>query len=389
MMLFFCSLLFSYQDPSCGERLQPQLVAALILRGNQKRQLDALRSEYELPANVKRTRQEQRQHLEPHRNYALSDTLSVRWFPDEPPQKPTVSYSDEVDLVSVKIPAQEGCTFGVRGAGDGQLGLAHNEWGIQGIAGSGGLLFVADTENHRVVVARRDGMFVRTIESYGVDREKFQCIKGLCTSNDELFVVDSDAHRIVVLSFEGVWLRTFGGAGVGEGQFNQPHGVSVTDDVVLVADTDNHRVVVLGRDGTFVRAFGKKGNAQGEFERPFSVALQGQRVFVADHSNHRVVITDLQASHFIYVGGVTFTFGVFICPCHVFCDGTQVFVSDRGNDRVVVLDLDGKPLRKFGEPLRQKRHDELNGPCATWVDGTDVFVADSRHCRVFHHSMVN
>lgn len=380
--MFF--ILALHQDPSCAERIRPRLVAALVARGNQKRQLDVLQRQYELSANVKRTCQEHRQYLEPHRNYALSDTLSIRWLPDEPPQKPTVSYSDEkVDLVSVKIPAQEGRTFGVRGAGDGQFGM----WSIHGITGAGGLLFIADTENHRIVVSRRDGMFVHTIESYGVGGDKFQFIRGLCTSNGELFVADSGANRIVVLTLEGVWLRTFDGAG--DQQFSQPHGVAVAGDVVLVADTDNHRVVVLSRDGTFVRAFGKRGNAQGEFERPFSVALQEERVFVADTSNHRIVITDLQASHFICVGGATFAFGVFMCPCHVFCDGTQVFVSDRGNNRVVVLDLGGKPLRQFGKPHRQKRHDELYTPCATWVHGTDVFVADSGNCRVFHHSIVN
>jgi DNA-binding beta-propeller fold protein YncE len=379
-----------YQDPSRAERITPQLVEALVIRGNQKRQLGELQSQHELLANVKRTRQRCRRNLEPYLNYALSNTLSVRWFPGEPPQKLSVSDSDEeVESVPVKIPAQEGRTFGVRGSGDGQFGRAPNHWGIQGIAGAGGLLFVADTENGRVVVARRDGAFVRTIERYGVDSEKFQRIQGLCASNDELFVADAGANRIVVLTFDGVWLRTFGGLGSGEGQFNQPHGVSVTDDIVLVADTDNHRVVVLRRDGGFVHTFGKMGNAQGEFLRPCGVALQGERVFVADTSNHRVVITDLQASQFIYVGGFTFAFGIFMYPSHLFCDGTQVFVSDKGNDRVVVIDLEGKALRQFGKPLRDYRHDELKGPCATWAHGADVFVADSRNCRVLHHSIVN
>ena len=66
-----------------------------------------------------------------------------------------------------------------------------------------------------------------------------------------VYVADTDNHRIVRFDATGDYVSAFGSKGTGPGQFNQPAGVAVAPDGnVVVADTLNHRVQKFTAGGT-------------------------------------------------------------------------------------------------------------------------------------------
>ena len=100
--------------------------------------------------------------------------------------------------------------------------------------------------------------------------------KGLFVdARDHIYVADTDNHRIVQFDENGGFLRAIT---LPESPFRQPQGVFVTDDAIYVADTGNERIVRLDRDGRLVR----------EYRRPDSPYLTDSFTF----SPTNVVVDD-------------------------------------------------------------------------------------------------
>ncbi|MCA9858956.1 MAG: 6-bladed beta-propeller, partial [Thermomicrobiales bacterium] len=148
---------------------------------------------------------------------------------------------------------------GVGGTVD--FGRTDDGLGPTGIAiGFDGLIYVADTWNHRVVVLNANGDVVREFGAFGdtADAEDASPEQGfffgpraIAVTGDEIYVVDTGNERVQVFSPDGTFLRSWGGMGNGPTQFVEPVGIVVgPDGRVYVADSGNGRISVFQRDGT-------------------------------------------------------------------------------------------------------------------------------------------
>ena len=125
--------------------------------------------------------------------------------------------------------------------------------------GPDGRVFVADYNNHRVQVLKKDGTYVRTIGTtglWGTGNDRFRNPWGVCVEPGPggrlLYVADSGNHRVQVLSKEtGAHVHTYGvtgESGSGNHHFRRPCSVAVEegpDGLVYVSDTENNRVHVF------------------------------------------------------------------------------------------------------------------------------------------------
>lgn len=210
---------------------------------------------------------------------------------------------------------------------------------------------------------RPRGRFVRAWGTRGSADAQFSAPCGLAIAQGQggglVVVADHNNHRVQVFDAEGRLRAKFGGEGSALGRFYHPRGVATLAVggggrlVVLVADRDNHRVQVFDDQGRVQSAFGTQGRRHGQLEQPWGVAVDPQRghaVFVSDSGNHRVQAFDLQGNHLHSFGAQGDQPGQLQQPCGIAVDRRRglVWVADTDNHRVQVFDGQGRFLRGFG-----------------------------------------
>lgn len=160
-----------------------------------------------------------------------------------------------------------------------------------------GTVYVADTWNHRVVQFAADGSYVRNWGFEGPnsnDPNAFWGPRGIATDREgNVYVADTGNKRIVVFDAEGFFVRQIGLGGAADGQLDEPVGVAVgPDDLLYVADTWNQRIEVFTRDGVFVRQWPIDAWYAQSNERPYLTADNQGRVYVTDPEAFRVIVFD-------------------------------------------------------------------------------------------------
>jgi DNA-binding beta-propeller fold protein YncE len=191
-----------------------------------------------------------------------------------------------------------------------------------------------------------------------------------------LYVADTDNHRIVKLSPEGQVIETWGstwwhdlqsykpgcvGAGdrplaLAEGEFCEPWGIAVgPDGKVYVADTWNHRIQVFTPDGQFLAQVGSSGqsgsavlSAPGQFFGPRDITVDPQgRIFVSDTGNKRVQVFDANLNHLYSFGGPGIGEGQLDEPVGLAIGPDRLlYVADTWNQRVQAFTLAGVFVRE-------------------------------------------
>lgn len=192
--------------------------------------------------------------------------------------------------------------------------------------------------------------------------------RGMALDRDgNLYIADANNHRIVVLNANGEQIRTIGSIGHGEGQLNEPSGVSVDDDGNLyVADTWNGRIVKFDRDGKFVKQWGETNTPFGE---PFVDPVTQQTV-------QRYAVDTKGTPE----GNAATPLG-FFGPRNVVVLGDRVYIADTGNRRIVVTDRDGNFVQQFGSDGTQPG--QMREPIGLGIDQQGrLYVGDTWNGRI-------
>ncbi len=237
--------------------------------------------------------------------------------------------------------------------GQGQLNRPHAL-----AVGPNGLLYVADTNNHRVAVFDTEGNLVNTFGTYGLapQPDVFNEPWGLAVAPDgTVYVADTWNHRIVAYSPEGERLREWGVEGAN--QFGNlygfwgPRAVAVdAQGLVYVADTGNKRIMVYDGEGTFIRQIGSGGALEGQLDEPVGLAFGTDgRLYVADTWNQRIQVFT-QEGIFVRQWSIAAWFGQSNERPYLAVDAeNNVYVTDPDAGRVIVFDSFGNYLYSFGD----------------------------------------
>jgi DNA-binding beta-propeller fold protein YncE len=209
-----------------------------------------------------------------------------------------------------------------------------------------------------------------------------------------IFVADSGNHRIQVFDDTGQYLRGWGSFGSQPGQFNEPWGLAVDDSFIYVADTWNHRVQKFTHQGELVQVIGQSGspvqgeNGGGLFFGPRDIALLSEGgLLVTDTGNHRIQIFDEDGNFVQSIGGQGAFPGQFSEPVGVAisADGSLV-IADTWNGRIQRLTGDFQPDSEFavdawhGESINNKPYlttDEKNRVYVTDPEGYQILIFES------------
>ena len=164
----------------------------------------------------------------------MTGTASANSLPEDPPE-----------LV---------LTWGSYGTGDGEFNIT----GDVGV-GPNGLVYVADSGNHRIQVFDTDGNFLFKWGSYGTGDGQFRNPDGFAfdARDGSVYVMEYTGHRVQKFDEFGDFLLKFGSPGSSEGQFIQPSGGAVDGDGdVYIADRVNHRIQRFDDQGNFKLMWG-------------------------------------------------------------------------------------------------------------------------------------
>ena len=264
----------------------------------------------------------------------------------------------------------------------------------EGVAlSSHGLIFVADSLNHRVQVFDNAGTFLRSFGTHGAAPGQFNMPGGVAVGMDEnedemVVVTDQGNGRLQLFNVEGTLLRVISRAGTADGELLEPTGVVVLPATgeIIVADYQNCRVQVFDRAGNFVRKFGRPGEGDGEFKHPSGVALSPDGcLVVADYQNDRLQCFDPTSGSFLRtIGRHGNAAGEFERPFDVaIASDGHILATDYENHRVQVLSPTGEYVRQFGTHGSGVAQFDSPGGVAVSADGDVVVVTDCGNGR-FH-----
>ena len=222
-----------------------------------------------------------------------------------------------------------------RGTAPGQLSFPT---AVATVAATGDVV-VCD-RGHRIQVFDSAGTLLRTWGRLGPANGEFNYPAGVAVHDGDdglVFVSDTDSHRIQCFRLaDGAWVQSWGRGGKSPGQFMRPHGLAVSSSPnaargpveLFVCDRFNHRVQVFGLDGTFLRLLG----GENMFDEPHSVACcaRSGEVLVADRSNVHVFDQDGTPVRYLALPPFAWPGGVAITPAG------DVLVTDQAAACVVV-----------------------------------------------------
>jgi DNA-binding beta-propeller fold protein YncE len=261
----------------------------------------------------------------------------------------------------------------------------YNPMGIA-VDSTGDYVYVADTNNQRILKTTTSGVPVTSWGSFGSGNGFFNYPRGVALdSTSNVYVADTNNHRVQKFQPTGAFVSAFGSYGTSNGQFNKPAGVFVdSSGNIYVADTGNNRIQIFKPDGTFSSTFGSFGSGNGQFNGPSGVAVDSMgTIYVADTSNNRIQK---------FTGGGIFvlawgTFGPgngeFNLPAGINVDSADmIYVADTGNHRIQKFTEDGVFITTWGSfGIANGFFDEPNALAIHAQDG-NVFVADTNNNRV-------
>jgi thiol-disulfide isomerase/thioredoxin len=196
----------------------------------------------------------------------------------------------------------------------------------QGLAASGDLLYVADTENHALRVIDRKARTVKTVAGTGeiahtpfTDRGKaretaLRSPWDLVVVNDMVYVALAGSHVIALFDPKAGTIEPWAGDGVErrrdgkalEASFAQPSGLTTDGTTLWVADSETSSIRAITIATREVKTLVGKdlfvfGDVDGSpdvarLEHPLGVAFLGRALFVADTYNSKIKRLDLATS---------------------------------------------------------------------------------------------
>lgn len=139
-----------------------------------------------------------------------------------------------------------------------------------------------------------EGQFVQMFGSQGDESGRFSRPQGLEMDDQGLlWVADSCNHRIQVFDTNGPKAQLvdiFGKAGNQPGELQYPYGlVFDRDSTLLICEHGNHRIQRFSKQGESLEIFSGHGTQPGQLLRPWGLVLDSKRrLHVIDTENFRV-----------------------------------------------------------------------------------------------------
>lgn len=236
-------------------------------------------------------------------------------------------------------------------------------------------LFVADNDNHRIVVL--DALTLTEVGSFG-NNELAAPHDVVFDRQGRLLVADTRNHRIAIYDINGISGRL---AGSLEGRIRAPEGVGVhTDGRVFATGAGSGNLVVY--DG------GKVVGEIGGFSSPHDVEFDPSgRAWVADASNDRLVRLNDALEIDLILSGSPYAFNG---PRYMDFDAVgRLYIADKYTNQVKVIAPNGELLQVLGTGRAGKGEGVFRNPEGVEIRGSDVWISDTYNDRIVRYRVTS
>lgn len=236
---------------------------------------------------------------------------------------------------------QNGIT--VAGASNGTPGSSpwHFDQPLEISTTNDDMLYVTDTDNHRIVVINLNSTSNISIigSGPGNSSNQFDRPSGILVRNNSLYVLDSNNHRIQEISLNDS--NSSATSLLTEIAYSYNFYISNDNDIYLSLQA-NHCVLLYPMNsvaGIIVAGTGVQGSNANQLDTPFGIFVSEEKtIYVADRDNHRVMKWLLGASAGILVAGNGihgFSSTQLYHPTQVIVDTNgYMYISEYGNSRI-------------------------------------------------------
>lgn len=219
---------------------------------------------------------------------------------------------------------------------------------------------------------------------------------GIATGpNGLVYVADTWNHRVVVLDNTGRMVHEFGAfadtadapdASIESGSFFGPRAIAIHNDEIFVVDTGNERVQVFGMDGSFIRAFGGNGATPSQFVEPVGIAISADgRVFVADSGNGRISVWSTIGEPLEQWTVEAWAGSTYFEPYLAFDDAGLLYASSSATGSIEVFN----PVGELMLSIRQVESEALEQPVGlAWSPEGSLLITDKGRNGVFRYTPV-
>lgn len=277
-------------------------------------------------------------------------------------------------------------------------------------------LFIADSNNNRILATDLNG---KILESF----EGFHHPQGMCWIGDNLFVADTENHSICRIDLEAKKVETVAGTGKQAAPFatpgdpltthlNSPWDLSaVGDNKILIAMAGSHQIWLFDLGENKIGPFAGTGQeslvegplASSCWAQPSGLSLSDHYLYVADSETSSIRQIDLTSGEVTTLVGIAlFDFGDvdgagrevrLQHPIGLHAFGGKIFIADTYNHKIKLLDPKtrecftisgtGKPGRTLGAAGQASGSNaQFYEPCGLWVVPPYLYIADTNNHRI-------
>lgn len=270
---------------------------------------------------------------------------------------------------------------------------------------AGERIYVADTENNRIVVFTKRGRYITEFGGHGIAKplagsrrtwnpgELNYPTDVAVANNGDVYVADFYNDSISQFTADGKFIRRFPSPyrPTGRGSSGQDGGgiavTSVAVDRDKVYATDTYQVFVFSRKGKLLEQFGMPGAGPVGLDHPGGIAVDNRGDIYVSDSNHNRVKRYTADGKLVWEAGQQIsdlrkeTNNPFVLPrgLTVMRDGA-ILVADPLGQQLVKLDESGKVIADYG--ARGVEQGALNFPNDVSSQRNKVLLADRGNNRV-------
>lgn len=280
-------------------------------------------------------------------------------------------------------------------------------------------LFIADSNHNRILVSDMKGKILMIIGSGseglkdgGFGESEFNHPQGMALKGGMLWIADTENHALRQVDLAAKTVRTLAGtgrqnggrgpAGLGsETDLNSPWDLAAAEDRIYIAMAGSHQIWSYDLRSGRAKPFAGSGREQiqdgqgpeASLAQPSGLATDGKRLYVADSEVSAIRGVSLETGSVeTLIGKGLFEFGDRDGPFEkarlqhplgvAWRDG-KLFVADTYNHRVKIIDLKKKTSAAFLGTGRPGREDgfkpSFNEPGGLSVAGGRLYIADTNN----------